>query len=219
MPISNVKRGLALILIALASPALAKKKPVPSFPATRAEPVLAPPANGAIFQGYYTALTSGARASQPGDILTILLVERMMASKSNSAATARNGGFGLTPPTTGLLSAIKPSDIAMSGDQSFKGKGDAAQSNSLSGELSVTVAEVYPNGTVLVRGEKMLTLSRGEERVQLSGIVRLVDISPDNRVASTRVADARIHYTGKGEIARATRQGWLQRFFSKISPF
>ncbi len=209
-----------MILLALLSlPAVAKTKPEPSFPATRAEPAAVPPANGAIFQGNYTALTSGARASRPGDILTIILVERMMASKSNSANTARGGGFGLKPPTTGLLSAVKPSDIAMSGDQSFKGKGDAAQSNSLSGELSVTVAEVYPNGTILISGEKMLTLSRGEERVQISGIVRLVDISPDNRVASTRVADARIHYTGKGEIARASRQGWLQRFFSKISPF
>jgi flagellar L-ring protein FlgH len=219
MPISSFKAGLALILLASSYPAFAKKKVAPSFPPTRAEPVSVQPTNGAIFRGAYTPLTSGARASQPGDILTILLVERMMASKSNSATTARNGGIGLTPPTTGPFNFIKPSDVTMSGDQSFKGKGDAAQSNSLSGELSVTVAEAYPNGTVLVRGEKTLMLSRGEERVQLSGIIRLVDISPDNRVASTRVADAQIHYTGKGEIARASRQGWLQRFFSKISPF
>ena len=72
---------------------------------------------------------------------------------------------------------------------------------------------------MLVRGEKLLTLNRGDERVQFSGIVRSADISADNRVASTRVADARILYTGKGEIARASKQGWLQRFFSIISPF
>ena len=149
------------LVFAFAPPAHAKKKPEASFPATRAQPVPTPPANGAIFQGHYTALTSGARASQPGDILTIILVERMMASKSNSANTARGGGFGLKPPTTGLVSALKPSDIAMSGDQSFKGKGDAAQSNSLSGELSVTVAEVYPNGTILISGEKMLMARPG----------------------------------------------------------
>ena len=49
--------------------------------------------------------------------------------------------------------------------------------------------------------------------------LRAIDIDADNRVASTRVADAHIRYTGKGEIARASRQGWLQRFFSILSPF
>jgi flagellar L-ring protein precursor FlgH len=72
---------------------------------------------------------------------------------------------------------------------------------------------------MLIRGEKALTLNRGDEHVQLSGIVRAADIGPDNRISSTRIADARISYTGKGEIARASRQGWLQRFFSMVSPF
>ena len=107
----------------------------------------------------------------------------------------------------------------MSGEQQFQGKGSAAQSNQLNGEISVTVAEVYPNGTMLVRGEKLLTLNRGDERVQISGIIRPMDIGPDNRIASTRVADANIRYVGKGEIARASHQGWLGRFFSRISPF
>ncbi len=107
----------------------------------------------------------------------------------------------------------------MGGTSAFTGKGEAEQSNALSGELSVTVIAVRSNGTMLVRGEKALTLNRGDEHVQLSGIVRASDIGPDNRIASTRLADARISYTGKGEIARASRQGWLQRFFSMVSPF
>ena len=119
----------------------------------------------------------------------------------------------------GPLSLFEPSDIGASGTQAFKGKGDASQSNALSGEVSVTVAAVYPNGTMLVKGEKLLTLNRGDERVQISGIVRAIDVSPDNRVLSTRVANANIRYVGKGEIARASKQGWLQRFFSIISPF
>lgn len=177
-------------------------------------------ANGSIFQaGVYAPLTSGSRATQVGDVLTILLVERLQAQKQNSAGTQRGGKFGLTPPATGPLSLFMPSDINMGGDQSFKGKGEAAQSSQLSGELSVTIAAVYPNGTMLVRGEKLLTLNRGDDRMQFSGIVRLADISADNRVVSSRVADATIRYTGKGEIARASRQGWLQRFFSAISPF
>lgn len=178
------------------------------------------PANGAIFQAErYSPLTSGARASRVGDILTITLVERTSATKSTSATTGRNGNIGLSPPVSGPLSLISAGDVNMSGDQSFKGKGETAQSNALSGELSVTVAAVYPNGNMRVQGEKALTLNRGDENVQFTGIVRAADISVDNRVLSTRVAAARILYTGRGEIARASQQGWLQRFFSKMSPF
>lgn len=179
-------------------------------------------ANGSIFQASagYSALTNGARAAAVGDIITILLVERMQATKSNSAKTNRAGSIGLTPPSTGPFSKLfSPTDIAASGSQGFTGKGDAAQSNALSGEITVTIARVLPNGTMLVRGQKALTLNRGDEFVQVSGLVRQADIGPDNRVLSTRVADARITYSGKGEIARASRQGWLQRFFSTISPF
>lgn len=218
--------GLALSSAALlfggftgAAHAKPKTVKVNPYAATTASVSHETPSNGAIFQGGYTPLTSGGRAGQVGDILTIQLVERTMASKSNSAATQRGGSIGLTPPSTGPLNLFKPSDIGMGGDQQFQGKGSAAQSNQLNGEISVTVAQLYPNGTMLVRGEKLLTLNRGDEHVQFSGIVRAMDISPDNRILSTRVADANIRYVGKGEIARASRQGWLGRFFSMISPF
>ena len=212
---------LALIALALApAPALAKDKVAPdAFAVTMPAPPPPPPANGAIFQGGYVPLTSGGRAGAVGDIITLQLVERTPATKSNAAQTQRDGNIGLTPPATGPLSLFNPSDVAMGGGQQFKGKGDASQSNALSGEVSVTIAEVYPNGTMLVKGEKLLTLNRGDERVQISGIVRAIDIGPDNRILSTRVANAHIRYVGKGEIARASKQGWLQRFFSIISPF
>ena len=84
---------------------------------------------------------------------------------------------------------------------------------------AVTVADVLPNGAMLVRGEKLVTLNRGDEYVQISGLIRWEDITADNRVPSTRVADARITYSGTGEIARASRQGWLGRIFSVVAPF
>jgi flagellar L-ring protein precursor FlgH len=181
----------------------------------------APVADGAIFHAAYgyAPLISGMRAAQVGDVVTITLVEKTQAVKANSASTDRNGSISITPPPTGPLDFIKKTDIDISGGSTFAGKGNAAQSNALSGEISVTIAQVYPNGTMLVRGQKMLTLNRGDEMIQISGIIRPADISFDNRVLSTRVADARITYTGKGEIARASRQGWLNKFFSMLSPF
>ncbi len=192
------------------------------FVAVTAAPAIEPvAANGAIFQvaSGYSALTNGTRASQKGDIITILLVEQTRASKSNSASKDRNGGFSLAPPATGLFSLFSPSDVASSGTQNFSGSGSADQSNSLKGQISVTVAETYPNGTMLVRGQKLTSLNRGDEHTQFSGLVRAIDVSADNTVPSTKVADARIIYGGTGEIASASKQGWLQKFFSFVSPF
>jgi flagellar L-ring protein precursor FlgH len=208
-------------IILFAHPADAKKRDPLEYAPSFAPGPVAPPANGAIFQAVngYAPLTSGARAAMVGDVLTIALVERTQATKSNSANTDRSGNIGLTPPSSGPFSFFSPADAAVSGGGKFDGKGAAAQSNALQGEISVTVAAVYPNGTMLVRGEKLVTLNRGDEHIRIAGLVRGIDIGPDNRVPSTRVADARITYSGTGEIARASRQGWLNRFFSMLSPF
>jgi flagellar L-ring protein precursor FlgH len=217
--------GLALCMAA-AAPAHARKKdrlPDPQFQATYGPaPVAAMPvANGSIFQvSYgYAALVEGQRARRVGDTLTIVLVERTVATKTANSDLKRDGSFGLTPPATGPLSLFTSNDVSVSGGSKWKGGGTADQSNALSGEVSVTVAEVYPNGTMLVRGQKTVTLNRGDEFVQISGLVRTADIDPDNRIQSTRVADAKIKYTGTGDVARSSRQGWLSRFFQTVSPF
>ncbi|WCT73645.1 flagellar basal body L-ring protein FlgH [Sphingomonas naphthae] len=217
------RTALLAALVLVSAPALAVRQPKvkpnwdPTPPAMPASPV----ANGAIFQvaNGYAPLTSGARAAMVGDIVTIILAEKTAATKSNTASTDRNGSISVTPPATGPLSLFVPTDVGMGAGGKFKGVGGAAQSNQLNGEISVTVAQVFPNGTMLVRGEKIMNLNRGEEHIRIAGIIRAADISFDNRILSTRVADAQITYSGTGEIARASRQGWLGRFFSKISPF
>ena len=223
--------AVAVVLVPAPAPAsiftkLVKKKPAEDFSAVRVAPSVpapvAPAPTGAIFQvaDGYAALHEGWRARRVGDPLTIVLVERTAASKSSGSKIDSKGSFGLTPPTTGPLSGLlSSSDVGMDGKRGFNGTGSADQANSLSGEVSVTVAEVYPNGTMLVRGQKRVTLNRGDEFVQIKGIVRTADVDRDNRVPSTRVADAQIAYTGKGDVARASRQGWLSRFFQVVSPF
>ena len=209
-------------LVALAPAAHAGPKPKPGFEATLPAPPPAPKvADGAIFNAAsgYAALTDGHRARAVGDPVTIVLAEQTTTSKSAGSKTARSGSFGVTPPATGPLSFIKPSALNAGGSTSFKGDGSAAQTNSLAGEVSVTIVAVRSNGTALVRGEKRLLLSQGEEWVQFSGIVRLSDIDADNRVVSTRVADAKITYSGNGPVSRASREGWLSKFFNMISPF
>ncbi|OYU33145.1 flagellar basal body L-ring protein FlgH [Novosphingobium sp. PASSN1] len=187
---------------------------LPAAPAPRA-------ADGAIFNvaAGYTGLVEGRRAHAVGDPLTIILTEQINSSKTAASKTQKNGGFNVVPPTAGPLSFLDPNALKASGGSSFNGQGNATQTSTLGGEVSVTIAEVRPNGTALVVGEKRLLLSQGQEWVQVSGIVRLGDIDADNRVRSTQVADARVTYTGNGAVGRASREGWLSKFFNMISPF
>lgn len=206
---------------AVPTAASAKLKPSPEF--APAMPVAPPPpaADGSIFNvaSGYAPLHTGNRARAVGDPLTIVLVESTTTSKSTSGKTDRNGGFSLTPPTAGPLDFLNPNALKASGQSAFKGQGNASQTSSISSQLGVTIYEIRPNGTALVRGEKRMMLSQGDEWVRFSGIVRLADIDEDSRIVSTRVADAHIVYSGKGSIQRAGREGWLQRFFNVISPF
>ncbi|MEG3177787.1 flagellar basal body L-ring protein FlgH [Sphingomonas sp. RB3P16] len=200
-----------------------KKTPPVDYSAVMpaALPEAPPVPNGSIFQAStgYAALYEGSRAHRVGDPLTIVLVEATAASKSATSKLGSNGGLSVTPPATGHLALFQGTDVNMSTSRNFTGSGAADQSNSLSGEVSVTVSRVLPNGTMLVQGQKRVTLNRGDEFVQIKGLVRSADIDANNRVPSTRVADAQIAYTGKGDVARASRQGWLGRFFSVVSPF
>ena len=212
----------ALCALVFATQTHAGPKPKPGFEAALPLPLPAPKApDGGIFNAAngYAALYDGHRARAVGDPVTIVLTENTTTSKSAGSKSAKSGGFGITPPTTGPLSFIKPTSLNMGGSTSFKGDGSAAQQSTLGGEVSVTIVAVRSNGTALIRGEKRLLLSQGEEWVQVSGIVRLADIDQDNRIASTRVADAHIEYAGNGPVSRASREGWLSKFFNLISPF
>ncbi|HVY64318.1 MAG TPA: flagellar basal body L-ring protein FlgH [Gammaproteobacteria bacterium] len=178
-----------------------------------------PPAAGAIYNpasGF--GLFMDLRARAVGDILQVLLVERTDASKESSTATGKTGKVAADAGTiAGRTITYKGQPLLsneLSGDRSFDGKSDSSQSNKLQGSITVTVAERLPNGNLLVRGEKRITINQGQEFIRLQGIVRPVDIGPANTVPSTKIADATITYTGKGTLANSNRQGWLSRFFN-----
>jgi len=217
---------LAVLALAVlsAQPAEAKKKQkLSGFEATLPFAPAADPAppTGSIFNvsAGYAALYEGNRARRVGDPLTIVLIEQTSTSKSVSSKSDKGGDASITPPTAGPLSFLDPNALKAASQSSFKGQGNAAQTSSLSSTVSVTIAEVRANGTALVKGEKQMLLSQGDEWVRFSGIVRLADIDAENRITSARVADARIEYSGKGALQQASRQGWLGRFFNMISPF
>jgi flagellar L-ring protein FlgH len=183
------------------------------------------PTNGAIYQaGFSRNMFEDSRARGVGDLLTVTLTEKTNAQKKASTSTAKDSTISLgTPSIFGAPVLHNGNDILTAGavnGNEFTGDGSSAQSNSLTGSITVFVANVLPNGNLVVRGEKRLTLNTGDEYVRLSGIVRPEDIAPDNTIDSTKVANAEILYSGNGAIADSNRQGWLGRFFnSPLWPF
>jgi flagellar L-ring protein precursor FlgH len=99
------------------------------------------------------------------------------------------------------------------------GSGTAGQSASLTGAVSVSVVEVLANGNLMVRGEKQLALTEGAEVIQVSGIIRPDDVSPNNMVQSRRLANAQIAYRGTGDMAKAAKTGWGTKALLAIWPF
>jgi flagellar L-ring protein precursor FlgH len=185
----------------------------------------APPApDGSIYHDMQNMeLFNDARAHRIGDILTINLVEAMQASKKSETTTSKTDKVNVGAPQIlgqSLRIAGQSANSSLNSANSFDGAGSSTQSNQLTGQLTVTVAQRLSNGNLLVKGEKWLTINQGQELIRISGIVRAQDIGQDNSVDSTRVADARITYTGRGTLNEANTQGWLAKFFnSKWMPF
>jgi flagellar L-ring protein FlgH len=204
----------------------AKKDPAKDDDGTRwtQEPV--PPAtNGAIYQvGRDMALFENPIARHVGDIVTIVLTESTNAQKSATTTTQKSTSETL--PGMSLFG----SPVTIHGAQvlsgnvndasKFAGAGNSAQSNSLTGNITATIGKVLPNGNLYIKGEKKIWINQGQESVLVSGVIRPIDVAPDNSIPSSKVASARITYDGKGAIADANAQGWLSRFFnSPWTPF
>ena len=114
---------------------------------------------------------------------------------------------------------VKEDNLSGGTTQAFTGSGTAAQSNSLTGTISVTIVRVYPNGNLEVKGQRKLEYNSGTEFLRLAGVVRPDDISSSNTVSSTKVADAQISYVGTGDMNDSVTKGWLSRYFAYVSPF
>ncbi|XOV81504.1 MAG: flagellar basal body L-ring protein FlgH [bacterium] len=180
---------------------------------------------GSLFtDGANLALFDDRRAGFVGDVLTIILDEQTRSSKSAETSIRKESSNELLNPKVfgSVIRGTGANDIfgSLDSQTQFSGEGESDQSNSLSGTITAVVAKQLPNGLLLVQGEKWFQLNRGEEYVRVSGLVRPEDIGADNSVSSQRLADARIAYSGTGEIAQSNRAGWLTRFFvGTVNPF
>ncbi len=194
----------------------------PYAPMAPIQPIVAPQEQataGAIYRaGPGLSLYSDRRARNVGDLLTINLIENTTAQTSATTSVDKTSEITMAAPNiAGAPLTYNGRDLlsaSVNGDRGFNGNGKSAQSNRLQGSLTVTVIQRLPNGNLVVQGQKNMRLNQGDELVQIQGIVRPADIGTDNSIASSKVADARIAYGGRGAIAQSNSMGWLGRFFN-----
>jgi flagellar L-ring protein precursor FlgH len=186
-------------------------------------------ANGSIFQDASARpLFEDRRARHVGDILMVRITENNRASAESASNASRTGktsasisGLDAYPfNNVKALKKLNGLDLGAESGNTFAGGGDVENTNAFTGSITVTVIDVYPNGNLLVSGEKQVSIGHQQEFIRLSGVVNPRDIrSETSSVESSRIADARIEYKATGYISEAQVMGWLSRFFLSVFPF
>ncbi|WP_245929137.1 flagellar basal body L-ring protein FlgH [Agarilytica rhodophyticola] len=231
-PFSNASNFLVMLtMCCVLSACVIQAPPRPNdpyyAPVLKTMPERNTPHNGSLFSDNSgLILFSDGKAKDIGDIITVVLQEQTSSSKSSNVEITKENDVELAPTGEGTILGGQLSigeynlGTALSGTREFTGEAGADQSNRLTGNISVTVVDKFPNGTLVIRGEKWITLNRGDEFIRISGLIRPGDVTPENTIQSNRIANARITYSGTGELADSQEMGWLSRFFnSAIWPF
>jgi len=187
----------------------------PILPEMEEEPIV--PTGSLFKENYVNNIYSDSKAHRVGDIISVVLSENTQAQKNAKTELSKDSSslLGSVIGLGGAPVTFKGDSLEFGYNQNseFSGDSKSDQSNSLSGNISVHVLRVLPNGNLMIRGEKWMSLNNGDEYVRLTGIIRAQDISSSNTIMSSKVANARIQYAGTGAFADAQEQGWLAKFF------
>lgn len=171
--------------------------------------LLATPAVGAdLYSGQgWSALATDRTARRAGDVLTVVVYESSAASNSASSSSARSMNVG------GHVTAGASVDESASAglDSGSSNSGSTGRSGGIVAQITVTIDEVLPNGDYRVSGEQTLNINDERTHIRIKGRVRVADISGDNIVLSTRLADAVIDYDGEGFVSASARPGIVTR--------
>ena len=173
-----------------------------------------------------SAMVADRKAARTGDILTVVVAESAAATSSQSASTNRASSVEdainryLFSPTKGSFGTLKGETPATSaeGKASNSGGGAVANTQSLNSRAAVLVADVLPNGNLVIEGVRVVTFSGETQYVVLHGLVRPDDVSSANTVLSTNIADARVEFIGEGKLTDAQKRGWLTKLYERLRP-
>ena len=186
------------------------------------------PSVGSLYSDGVAGYLEDTRAVRVGDLVVVRVDEDADAQgaaktklrRENQSSMGVTALLGLVPSIRKKHPNIDPSQLLeVLSKSDFKGEGDTSRRGTLRGRIAVRVSKEMPNGDLFVEGNKVLMINNEEYHLYLSGLVRPADIGPDNVVVSSRIADAQIEFTGRGDVADQQRKGWLGRLLDALNPF
>jgi len=161
------------------------------------------------------SLYSDKKAHKAEDVITVLVVENSHATNDSKTATDKNQDASINVGGgTGTLDFIPSMGAGAKINQRYDGQGKTSRAGEVKATVSARIVRVLENGNLLVEGHKEVEVNSEKEILKVSGLVRPEDISADNTVFSSKLADARIQYSGQGDLHQASRPGVLARFFN-----
>ncbi|MEW8073456.1 MAG: flagellar basal body L-ring protein FlgH [Candidatus Thiodiazotropha sp.] len=159
----------------------------------------------------YQPLITDHRARNIGQLLTVLIYES--ASSSTSADSDTNNSLDVSI-NTGYDDTLHDATLGIGNDSS--GGGTINRTGRLMASVSVTIEKILDNGEMVVKGEQSIEFNNENQFIHVEGRVRPEDISAENTVLSTRLADAKIRYVGEGLLGRSQEPGLVTKFFNWI---
>ena len=170
----------------------------------------APVAANSLYQAdKFQALTSDLRARQVGDLITIMVYESASATSTANTTAGRDAGVGfdIRLPGKGYTGSVKANN-------QLDGRGRTQREGKVLAQLTVAIKEITASGDLVIGGEQLVDINNERQEISVEGRIRPQDVSDGNVVLSTRIANARIKYTGQGDLADKQRPAWWQRFLA-----
>lgn len=172
---------------------------------------LQPAAESSSLWSDQASLFGDRKARAVGDSLTIIINESSSASRTGNSSNSKSGNVSVTAGT-GLLTFID--DVSASSKDSFVSEGKINNTNRVTGRITVQVTAIRPNGNLVIAGTQTIKQNNEVQRITITGEVRPEDVSVDNTVYSSSVANAQLKIEGKGPINSKQRQGILTQLFN-----
>ncbi len=173
-------------------------------------------------------LVADQRARRINDLVVIVIDERSTAQRETSTETSKDDEYETKlNEILGFMKELESKHSNFSGENAlsishkadFKGEGKTSRNDRVQATVPALVTQVLPNGNVFVEGHRVVLVNSEEHHFYISGVVRPSDIDGDNIVLSSRLADAQIEFTGRGNLTRGSEKGWFSNMLDYIWPF
>ena len=169
------------------------------------------------FSQFGTSLYSDVKGFKVGDILSVIIVEASDASRESKSSSASKAGLSTGASGSGDVTKLVPSfGLSTNYDDSYAGAEGTAQSESITGRISVKIVEKLESGIFRIEGERSIEVNGEENVTTLTGFVRPRDIMTDNTVYSYNIAEIKIA-TNKGNFSdNIAPQGTFPKLLSGL---